>query len=59
MTETLELRDGQVIVEYDPSTGEILGVSDWHGNDLTCTRWDRIAQEEVAEIIGDRKERGE
>ena len=49
----LELSDGRVVVTYDNETFEILEICDWHGNDLTDTHWDTIAQDHVANMVYD------
>lgn len=46
---TLELEDGQVIAEYSEDF-ELVGVSDWNGNDLSSTKWESIALEKLEEM---------
>lgn len=45
---TLELQDGRVIVKFTEAF-ELVEVCDWNGNDLSSTRWETVALEEIDE----------
>lgn len=42
--------EGSVLATYDAETFELLDVASWNGADLSCTRWERIALERLAEL---------
>ena len=48
---TRELNNGQVIATFDAATFELVTIEDWNGNDLSGTRWERIALEMSIDLI--------
>jgi hypothetical protein len=52
---TFELNDGMVVCTYDPETGEITDLCDWHGNEVSFRTWEtaeQIVAERMAEKAG-------
>lgn len=49
----IELADGRIIASFDPESGELLGLEDWHG-ECVYGYWENVAKEAIEDFMAEK-----